>query len=251
MQAFLLPGLCFSQVEKMVGKVHFFKSSDTDKVVFDIIPTFNGIPLKLNQPYVNEHGDTLSIDLFRFYMTNISLAGNHNPQNINSHLYDLADSNTHSFILKGLPSGRYTSIQFTLGVDSIANTNGANDGDLDPVNGMYWAWNSGYIMAKLEGHSKVCKTLHHAFEFHIGGYLPPYNTARPIALKLPLSFVLGKPGIPCITLKVDVATWFTGNLDLSKVNDIVIPGNDASLMADKYAKMFSIDTVEYLKCLYK
>jgi hypothetical protein len=243
-----LPRTGFAQVERL-KKVNIFSHSDTDKVLFDIVPEFNGKPLKLSdQYYLNEHGDTLYIDVFRFYITNISFTGNGNMINENSHLFDAADSNTYDFVLKKIPPGHYDGLQFTIGVDSIDNTSGANDGDLDPVNGMYWAWNSGYIMAKIEGHSKVCKTLHQAFEFHIGGYMPPNNAARPVTLKLPASFAIRRHDIPCITLKVDVATWFRGNLDLSKVNDIVTPGKEAATMADRYVKMFSVDTVEYLRC---
>jgi len=243
-----MPGHCFAQVEPL-KKVNMFSRSDTDKVLFEIVPVFNGKPLQLSkQYYVNEHGDTLYIDVFRFYITNISFTCNRNAINKNSHLFDVADSSTYDFLLKKIPPGHYDGLQFTIGVDSIDNTSGANEGDLDPVKGMYWAWNSGYIMAKLEGHSKVCKTLHQAFEFHIGGYMPPNNTARPVLLKLPASFAILEHDIPCITLKVDIAAWFSGNLDISKINYIVTPGKEANEMADKYVKMISVDTVEYLRC---
>jgi len=242
------PHRCFCQVEHL-GNIAVFRTSDTDKVVFDISPEFNGQPLILgSQFYVDEHGDTLYIDALRFYLTNISFTGYDNALNTNSFLYDAADSDTHSFVIKKIPGGNYSILQFTVGVDSIANTSGANDGDLDPVHGMYWAWNSGYIMARLEGRASVCRTLHHAFEFHIGGYKHPFNTARVVALRLPPTFAIGKRGIPVISLKVDVSAFFTQNLDLAKVNNIVTPGREASSMADKYAKMFSIETVDYLSC---
>jgi len=248
LQVFAFIPESFCQVENL-GRVTVFKNSDTDKVLIELIPVFNGKPLKLtNQYYINAHGDTLYIDAFRFYMANISFTGHRNALNTNSHLYDAADSDTYAFIIKNIPPGAYSNLQFTLGVDNIANTSGANGGDLDPAKGMYWAWNSGYIMAKLEGRSKVCKTLHHAFQFHIGGYMPPYNAARVVTLKLPASFTIGRSGIPCISLKVDVAAWFSGDFDLAKVNDIAVPGKEAAMMADKYAKMFSIDGVEFLRC---
>ena len=208
-----------------------------------IEPVFNGQPLKLaDQYYVNEHGDTLFIDLLRFYVTNLKITtGALIVADSNSHLVDAEDAATLSFVVSSVPAGSFTTLQFMVGVDSVANTSGANSGDLDPSKGMYWAWNSGYIMAKLEGHSAVCKTLHHAFEFHIGGFIPPYNAVRNVKLKLaePMAILNGCNTI--IKIKADVAAWFKGNVDLSKFNDVVIPGKEANVVADKYAQMFSID----------
>jgi hypothetical protein len=138
-----------------------------------------------------------------------------------------------------VPEGVYDQLSFTLGVDSIANTSGANGGDLDPIKGMYWAWNSGYIMAKLEGRSKACKTLHHAYEYHIGGYMPPYNTARQVTLKLRQPITAKKGTTNTVQLSADVSKWFSG-IDLRSVNSIVIPGKEAMQMADRYTTMFSV-----------
>lgn len=219
---------------------------DTDKVEIDIRAICKGKQLQLaTQPYTTPHGDTFFVDNFRFYISNVSLLGYRSVTLSNNHLFDIADTASWSFIIPHVPPGRYTHISFTVGVDSIANTSGANAGDLDPAKGMYWAWNSGYIMAKLEGRSTVCKTLHHAFEFHIGGYIPPYNAARKVILAIPEEFIVGRPSLPGISLTADVAAWFANDLDLAKVNSVMIPGKDAAMMADNYAKMFFIDEVSY------
>jgi hypothetical protein len=55
-------------------------------------------------------------------------------------------------------------------------------GDLDPIKGMYWAWQSGYINMKIEGKSSSCRTRKNEFQFHIGGYLSPYYAMRKVAL---------------------------------------------------------------------
>jgi hypothetical protein len=46
-----------------------------------------------------------------------------------------------------------TGIRFLLGVDSARNVSGIQTGALDPARGMFWTWNSGYVMAKIEGSS--------------------------------------------------------------------------------------------------
>jgi hypothetical protein len=220
-------------------------NAKTGRVTLIITPMFNSKPLKLNnQYYVNENGDTLYIDLFRFYMTNFGLTDAQSFKEYqckdSDHLVDAEDTASEKFSLD-VPAGEYSELSFIAGVDSVANTSGANNGDLDPVKGMYWAWNSGYIMAKLEGHSKVCKTLHQAFEFHIGGYMPPYNTARGVSLELPHTISVKAGGNTIIRIRANAAAWFSGLLDLATTNDIVIPGKEAAMMADNYAQMFTIE----------
>ncbi len=218
--------------------------SVTGRVSVIIEPVYKGQPLQLtDQYYINGHGDTLYIDLFRFYMTHFRLAsttpGKQPVSCANSnHLVDAERPASLQFYLDAT-AGDYNSISFTAGVDSTDNTSGANSGDLDPVKGMYWAWNSGYIMAKLEGHSAVCATFHNAFEYHIGGYMPPYNAARTIIITLPETTEKDKDGNTVLRIQADAAAWFTG-IDLAKVNNIVIPGKDAAMMADNYANMFSL-----------
>ncbi len=227
-------------------------ASDSGIITIVIEPMFGDQPLQLSdKSYVDNFGDTLYIDLFRFYMTDLDfdlrgdttfvLAGY-------SQLVDAEDKNTLSFSVK-IPAGTYNSFNFTAGVDSVDNTSGANGGDLDPSMGMYWAWNTGYIMAKLEGHSKVCKTLHHAFEFHIGGYMPPYNAARNIAIALPRAMIVDHDTRNTVRVKADVAAWLTTSL--AKVNSIVIPGKDAAAMADNYAKMYSLDKEVQIPLIHK
>jgi hypothetical protein len=200
-------------------------------------PVFAGEPLRLaDKQYITPHGDTVNIDAFRFYMTHIK-AGK--GGNVTNKLIDAEDTTTTLITLNVAP-GDYNNLSFVVGVDSTDNTNGANSGDLDPAKGMYWAWNTGYIMAKVEGRSAVCKTVHHAFEFHIGGYMPPYNAARQVSLPLPAALHLEQGSSATITLTADVAAWFAGDLNLSTLNSILIPGKPAAAMADKYATMFKI-----------
>lgn len=219
-------------------------ANDTCNVQIIIRPVYKGAPLKTgNQYYVNALGDTFYIDEFRFYISNVRFSGSHEYPATNSHLFDLADTATYSYSV-AVPHGVYQYMHVVIGVDSIANTSGANEGDLDPMKGMYWAWNSGYIMAKLEGHSKACLTLHHAFEFHIGGYMTPYNTQRTVSLNLREPLDARRPQQALIILYADVAKWLN-DIDLSKTNSVLIPGKEAMMMADKYIHMVSVAGISY------
>ena len=201
--------------------------------------------LKLNtQAYINAHGDTLYIDGFRFYISGIKLRSHKNSayaEKESYHLVDAEEAVSQKITLKNIPTGTYDELVFILGTDSLANVSGAMEGDLDPTKGMYWAWNTGYMNAKLEGHASVCKTLHHGFEFHIGGYLFPYQTAREVVLPLKETQVeAGKPAV--LKLQADASEWFKNSalIDLAKTNSIVIPGKEAMMMADNYRDMFRV-----------
>jgi len=240
----MLCRLCFIVLLLASASAHSMAAGDTGTVTIVVEPVFNGAPLQLaDKYYVNEHGDTLYIDLFRFYITNLMISQGVNvAKDVNSHLVDAEYKESCCFKVS-VPEGSYEYVEFTVGVDSVTNTNGANGGDLDPVKGMYWAWNSGYIMAKMEGRSSLCKTRHHAFQLHIGGYMPPYNAARQVNIRLPKTAVVRDGAKTIIHIKADAAVWFKDKLDLGKTNEIMIPGKDACLIADKYAQMFSIASV--------
>ncbi len=70
-------------------------------------------------------------------------------------------------------------ISFVIGVDSALQVNGANSGVLDPIQGMYWTWQSGYIHWKLETES-LDGASDSSLTWHVGGYRAPYNSLRVI-----------------------------------------------------------------------
>ena len=124
-------------------------------------------------------------------------------------------------------------LTFNIGVDSLANVSGAMSGDLDPIKGMYWAWNTGYINAKIEGKSSSCHTRKNVFEFHIGGHLPPFQTMRKVKL-------LAKDTESTVfTIETDVRQWFS-KIKLNEMNSVLLPNKTAMMMADNYAQMFKI-----------
>jgi len=80
-------------------------------------------------------------------------------------LIDFKNSNSLNFSINSNLS--YASyIRLTLGVDSTTNAAGVHCCALDPANGMYWSWQSGYIQFKLEGKEKDGTALN----LHLGGF---------------------------------------------------------------------------------
>lgn len=141
-------------------------------VDFDYVWAMAGAPFEMGTAlYHPMTGDTLTYTTFKHYISNITLIKNDNTTwaaEESYHLLDFSDPSSTSIHLKDVPAGAYTGIQITFGVDSARNVSGAQTGALDPANGMFWSWNTGYIMIKAEGSSP--QSGNGAFSYHLGGF---------------------------------------------------------------------------------
>ena len=64
--------------------------------------------------------------------------------------YNLIDLSIEKNIKIKLPSiSNINSINIKLGIDSLESYSPNFDGDLDPIHGMYWTWQSGFINFKI------------------------------------------------------------------------------------------------------
>ncbi len=102
--------------------------------------------------YTNDAGNVYSVDLLKYYISNLLFLKDNNDVFAapNYELIDEGQSGPHIFAVT-LPQGRYVKLRFFMGVDSLRNVSGAQSGALDPVNGMFWDWNTGYVYFKHEG----------------------------------------------------------------------------------------------------
>lgn len=209
----------------------------------------NGNGFNLNTDYTNAFGETYRVSKFQFYISNISLLRNGVVSAKNNSDYFLVSAGDAVSQKLDLNVGvnEATGIQFLLGVDSIRNVSGAQAGALDPMNGMFWTWSTGYIMAKLEGISPQSTQPSNALVYHIGGFTGANNATRLVTLIFPP----GKPmkinrGGTCeLLMDVAVNKWFNGVHDM-KIADFagtMSPGGPALKIADNYATLFSITDV--------
>lgn len=189
--------------------------------------------------YKNVLGQNFTVSKFKYYVSNFRLKRNDGKEEFSKEVFLIneEDSGSKHFLLKDIPAGKYASVQFTLGVDSILYCSGVQSGALDPVNGMFWTWNTGYIFLKLEGKSPESTANGNIFEYHIGGYKTPANCIRQVILSLKER----DSEISEISIKADVAEIFknTVTLDLAKLNSVT-DFHNAEMVADNYSKMFSI-----------
>ncbi|MBK9254068.1 MAG: hypothetical protein IPM42_01130 [Saprospiraceae bacterium] len=116
-------------------------------------------------------GEKLTFNIFKYYVSNLRLKVKDGTWYTVPESYFIVDAASHGsseIVLSKIPGGEYTDLELMFGVDSLRNTSGAQTGALDPAKGMFWSWNSGYIMLKAEGTSPNASSGN--FVFHLGGF---------------------------------------------------------------------------------
>lgn len=198
--------------------------------------------------YTNPFGEKFTINKFRYYVSNISFGGARNTFGQTQQYYLIDEKIPESQTIElEVPPGKYSSIYFLLGVDSLHNVSGAQSGALDPINDMFWTWNTGYVMAKLEGNSPASTLVNHKYEYHIGGYAGKYNVLKNIEMAFPgnRTIHLKKGETVEIIINADVNTWwqYPNEIKIATHPAINSPGKQALAMSGNYAGMFTIQKI--------
>ena len=194
-----------------------------------VIPTWNKKPLELQHVYLTQNNDSISFSILKIYFSDFRFKDKISGRitSIDTLIfYDLADSSTHSFF-NNLNLSNYESVAFTLGLDSSKNVSGELENAYDPLLGMYWAWNTGYINLKIMGESSAVPTNSHKFEFHLGGYRSPFATAQNIQIDLNDQYIY-----------FDLEKLFSENINLTKNHHIMLPCKDAFLISQGLSACF-------------
>ncbi len=195
-----------------------------------IIPSWDNKALELEQVYLTENKDSISFSTLKMYFSDFrfkeKLSGG--ITEIDTLIfYDLADSSTHVFF-KNLEISNYDDVSFTLGLDSSKNVSGELENAYDPLLGMYWAWNTGYVNLKLAGKSSLVLTKTHDFEFHLGGYRFPYASAQQVQVDLLDSYI-----------QFELSLLFPDVISLKKTHHLMLPGKEAFLILQGLAACFN------------
>lgn len=220
-----------------------WRSSNTTSLTLQFNHYVNNDLLVLDSvTYHNALHQPFTVTKFKYYISNITLINKQGKNYVTkqSFLIDEENATSKQLVLKNIPTANYNAIEFLLGVDSLHNCSGAQSGALDPTNGMFWAWNTGYIFLKLEGQSSVSPLPKNVFEYHIGGYKQPTNCIRKIRLTLPEPIThFKKPS--SLAIKVDVAEILKipTDIDFSMLPSVT-DFNNAKTIATNYVDMFSI-----------
>lgn len=194
-----------------------------------ILPTWDSKPITIPGRQKLVKGDSINLETFRIYLSKLCLLKNGKTVAKASKINWLADASNPLSLSLSIPvkKGRsFDTIEFFIGIDSSTQSGGAMAKDLDPIHGMYWTWQSGYIHVKLEGQYAKCQTRKQRFQWHIGGYSYPWSTIQKIRL-------------PCntqqeLTIEISLDQFFKAAFELEQC-EIMSPGP----MAVKLSKMMS------------
>lgn len=170
--------------------------------------TFDGGNFRLsNESYTIASGEVVKVDRLRYILSNFVLVKSNGQRVTLSEQYALLDPSGAfpGFVLSGIPEGSYTALEFTLGLDSVANH---GDPDrypsghpLDPLtNDLYWGWSGGYVFMALEGRYGAAED---GFVYHLA-FTP---NSVPVRLEAPFAAGSGNS----ITLSLDVAAIFNAS----------------------------------------
>ena len=188
--------------------------AQSSKLEFKLLT--NGKEYKLDQKvYQKSLKDSIKVSLLKFYVGNFKSE----VTDPNYHLIDFSDKTSIEVKLKNT-----NKLSFNLGVDSLTTDKGIGEGDLSPMKGMYWTWNTGYVNFKIEGKYEGCETRRNKFEFHLGGFLGGYPTSNLVTLNKNKG-----------TITIDVEKLIEA-LDLKSKCKIMSPGEEASTLMKKIAK---------------
>lgn len=174
----------------------------TDKTLrFNFSHSFGSSPLQLSPKQFFTTNDTIRLTELRYYISNITLT-KESGASINLGNYELIDFDSLNPIttisLSNVPEGNYKSFSFLVGVDSVRNTSGAQEGALDPNNGMFWTWNTGYIFFKARGRYSSSNS----FALDIGG------TGNSIRISYDVAKIAPTSGAPTVSIQLDVQRIF-------------------------------------------
>lgn len=250
--ALLLMLVLFNSCAKEYSGSGWATPKEDYNLVINFTPVVDTLKLSFDSTYKNYFDEPFKVAAFKFYICQFDLINTDSNRvyNVNKDKYfliDAADSTTWTVKLSAVPF-RYNRISFTIGVDSSRNVSGAQTGSLDPVKGMFWTWNSGYIMAKLEGTSPLSNQPNGKFEYHIGGFKGIENAIRKPLLLFPFGVYSEiKPNTKSIiSVNANVNAWFYNPHDLKIEENPVVttPGILARSVSENYSKMFTVTAVK-------
>lgn len=236
------------------------KQQEKASLILSFDHLFNKEPLSFNSSYQTAHGETVNFTTLNYFISNIRLKKKNGeqytiPQDSSYFLIKHSDASSRQIRFNNVPTGNYTSLSFTIGVDSARNTMeiSRRTGALDvggQARGMYWVWNSGYIFFKLEGKSPSSPdSLKNNFAYHIGGYggfnTKTINNIRTKTIDFKKAIV-SKKKTPTISVSLELAAFFDNKTPIRIVeNPTVMWGETSVKIADNYVTLFKLGAVTY------
>ena len=205
------------------------------KLVFDNVVGTSDLKLNADK-YLNAHGDTFSVSLFKYYISNVRLRRQADQVWVafasNNHLIE--EGGKDNFTLSNIPATPYDMLEFKVGLDSATNFGTNFNEDLNKSKGMYWEWDPQYVFLKLEG-KRYYNATNEALVFHIA------DNANLKTIQLPFKQTWYSGQTLVLQIKTDILKMFESpnQTDFTKVNNVMM-GAEAANIASNYSNMFTL-----------
>ncbi|MCS7073911.1 MAG: hypothetical protein NZ108_05550 [Bacteroidia bacterium] len=206
--------------------------------------TFGDSAFQLSKQFTTAANEQVNFSVFKYYISNVKLQKTDGTwwSDTSYYLIDASQANSNVLTINNVPSGDYKAVQYVIGVDSARNTSGAQTGSLDPANGMFWSWNTGYIFIKAEGSCPQAGS--GTFKYHIGGF-----KGSTVAIqKNEHSFGSGNylrvrhGATPQVHLALNVRNMFNG-WTIAGLPEIHMPGGNAQTVSIKFKEAISFEHI--------
>ncbi len=235
----------------LVTQFVFSYPTETNKTVevqMNIKHQFGESGLRLDEQYTTFSGTKVVLTRLKYYISNIQLVrtdGTVWKQEKSYHLVEVNEESADVFqiSLTGIPVGSYSKLSFSIGIDSLANHTGDQEGALNPDYGMFWMWETGYTFFKVEGYYQMKTGKRGAMVYHIGRD----ECYRKVSLDIPATRQLLSDVNYTLNISADVKKVFGGfagsAIDLTanydKPSISIMGGRDAGRVASNFAEIFS------------
>jgi hypothetical protein len=244
--------LLFAQCNKCKEVVDPPEPEQETKYVFNWNVVFGNNDLIQGQTYNHIDGYRLLLEDFRGYVSNITLYDENDSAFVIQEIALLNWFNDPQLTITSAPR-TIKRISFSLGIPASINTNtdpttypNSSPLSVGGAAGMFWTWNSGYIMAKLEGSSNQSGASTKTILYHVGGFKGINSVLKTISPSFNGATAnVSSTVSPEVHIKCDVMEWFKNpnTINLATLHTIHMPGANAKLIADNYTDMFSVEHI--------
>lgn len=207
-----------------------------ENLIIEVNPTIAGAPLEVNELYQTADGNTIRVETFKVYVSDVRVVAAHGTETQVRDLalfdFEVAGANQ---IGMDVPAGDYTAIKFFIGLSEAQNAEDPavfeKEHPLSVDQNMHWDWNQKFIFVKFDGRSDTSGTssnFNHNFAYHCGAdtyynevtnlefpFTVPVSGTNTINLSLEVNELFSE-GVNPINLKTDNSTHTINNLPLAE-----------------------------------
>jgi len=195
----------------------------------EFVPLWGEKRLLANEPLHCRNGDSLKLKKLAWYISDLHLMLGSTTvwrDEEKARLMGAGVTGELKIKINYADTIQFDAVEFYAGIDSLTNCSGAFVGSLDPANGMYWTWQSGFINTKIEAESNSGREL----QLHLGGYRWPF--ASVMKVKLPIAAATNK-----ILIGIDLQSVIEAAL-AENTERVMQPGKNALNLSVKWAEGF-------------